>query len=714
MARFSDSRSVPALIALAAAAPAVAQERSASLEEIIVTAERQTESLQDVSVSVSAFDNATLERRQVTEILQVMNDVPNLVGNNNVGQSTATTFFIRGVGTTESIPTVDTTVGLYVDGVYIGRQGVNNFSLFDIARVEVLRGPQGTLYGRNSSGGAVKIVTRPPSDEPSAMAEVGYGEDDFLSVKGALNRQLGDGPVYFSANALIEQRDGVTDNPTLNDSVNDKDYVGARAALRWERSDTNEFTVIADYSRVDENGLYGANVLESSAPFASIANTPTGDLFSVVSDEDIDNEAVAWGLSLQGDWTLSDTMSLTSISAYRFTSQDYNLDISDRNPATYILSADTESTQFSQEFQLSGTLFDRGTWVSGLYFFNEQTDYLLTDDIRIAPFLVAVFDKDFDVDVTSYAGFGEIVYDLTDRARLIAGLRATYDKKDLDVRQTVGGAPGFDNATLRALGVDLDVHFTEVNPKIGLEFDVSDDVLVYGTYTQGFKSGGWQARVNDPAQFLNFDPEVVDSFEIGTKSTWLDGRLRLNASAFFTDYQNLFNSVPGAGGTFLVATADAEITGLEIEATWRANSYLDFFGSFGFLDAEYKDLSAALQATLGDELQRTPDSNSKVGLSFDYPLAGGRSLAINASYAYITDYFVNPQNTAASKTGDFGLLDIAVGLGFADDRYQVSLACRNCTDEEYFDSILDFASFGFTTVYTGPPRLLRAGFRVNF
>ena len=173
-------------------AGSVAQELAPPiLDNIIVTTERRAESLQDVAVSVSAFDENTLERRQVTEILQVMTDVPNLVGNNNVGQSTATTFFIRGVGSTESIPTVDTTVGLYVDGVYIGRQGVNNFTLFDIDRVEVLRGPQGTLYGRNSSGGAVKIITKKPSDEQAGRIELSYGEDDFFSVKGAYKHTAG-------------------------------------------------------------------------------------------------------------------------------------------------------------------------------------------------------------------------------------------------------------------------------------------------------------------------------------------------------------------------------------------------------------------------------------------------------------------------------------------------------------------------------------------
>ncbi len=711
-----NKRTSAALLLCLAGAGAAAQDEGqrAALEEVIVTAERRSESLQDVSVSVSAFNEDMMERRQVTEILQVMNDVPNLVGNNNVGQSSATTFFIRGVGSTESIPTVDTTVGLYVDGVYIGRQGVNNFSLFDIDRVEVLRGPQGTLYGRNSSGGAVKIVTKQPGPELSRRIEFAYGEDDFLSARGSLNTQVGDGPLYFGGNFLVEQRDGVTENITLDRDVNDKDYMGGRASLRWEPSDSAKFTLIGDYSRVDENGLYGVNVLESDSAVPSIANTPTGDLFQIVSDEDIDNEAVAWGISLQGDWFLGNGVDLTSITAYRFTSQDYNLDISDRNPATYILSADTESTQFSQEFQLTGSLFDRGTWVAGLYYFNEQTDYLLTDDIRIAPFLVSVFDKDFDVDVESIAGFGEINYDLTDTLRLIAGVRVTNDRKKLDVAQTIGGAPGFDSASLSALGVDLDIDFTEVNPKVGLEFDVAEDVLLYGTYTQGFKSGGWQARVNNPQQFLNFEPEIVDSYEIGMKSTWLERRLRLNASIFYTDYQDLFNSVPGAGGTFLVATADAEITGLEIETTFRANQYLDLYGSFGFLDAEYKNLSTALQGTLGDELQRTPDLNAKVGASIDYPLANGRGLLFNVGYSYITEYFVNPQNTPASETGDFGLLDASIGLSFDDGKYEISLACRNCADEEYFDSILDFAGFGFSTVYTGPPRLVRASFRARF
>ena len=536
----------------------------------------------------------------------------------------------------------------------------------------------------------------------------------FSPSKGPINTPLADN-LFFSGNILVEQRDGTATNTTLNREVNNKDYIGWRGALRWIANDDLEFNLVGDYGRIDENGLYGSNVLNQESAIANLASTSTGDLFELVSDEVIDNEAKGWGISLTGDWAVSPEVSVKSITSYRFTSQDYNLDITDRNPATYILSADTESKQFSQEIQVSAPLFGIGEWVGGLYFFNETTDYFLTDDLRIAPVAVVLFDKDFDVDVTSYAAYGEATFDITDRLRLIAGVRLTHDDKSLDVQQFIGGAPvGFNNASLEALGVDLDVGFTEFTPKAGLEYDLGDDALVYATFTRGFKSGGWQARVNNPNQFKNFDPEIVDSYEIGFKSEFADNRLRINGSAFYTDYSNLFNSVPGEGGTFLVATADADIYGIELETTFRLNSYLDLYGSLGWLDGSYKNLSAALDATLGDELQRTPDLNMKIGASLDYPLSDGMGLLANIGYSYITEYFVNPQNTPASLTGDFGLLDASIGLTFDDGMYEVSLSCRNCADKEYFDSILDFAGFGFSTVYAGPPRLLRGTVKARF
>ncbi|TQV86197.1 TonB-dependent receptor [Exilibacterium tricleocarpae] len=682
------------------AAIAANAERSAVLEEITVTAQRREQSLQSVPIAVTALSADNIERRQIVDAKQVVFNVPNLTGNSNVGQQTATTFFLRGVGTTESLATVDTTVAVYVDDVYVARQGVNNFNLFDIERIEVLRGPQGTLYGRNATGGAVKIINKQPSAETELNLDAAYRNFDRYRIKVAGNTALLEDRLFFRGAVLTEQGDGYTKNVTLNKEVNDLDYQGARGALRYVFSDAADITFSADWSRDRQNGLYGSDIGNVSRP-------STDDLFRVLSGEDIDNTAETYGASISFDWSINNTWNFAAITGSRKTSQKYNLDISDQPVPIFQLSTDTESTQYSQEFKFSGQVNERTNITAGTYFFYEQSDVFLQDDFappRDGPRQpVLISDRFYDVTTESYALYAQVDYGLTGNLTAIIGGRYTVDEKSIETNQIINGAQGFNDATLEEQGVDLNPDFDEFTPKLGLDYVFNDNLNAYVSYTRGFRSGGWQARVNNAAQFLNFPAEIVDSLEAGTKATLFGGKMVWNLAAFMTDYSDLFNSVPGADNTFLVATADAEIIGLESELTYRATAWLDVFANLGILETQYEDLTPAVDAQLGEELQRAPALQAKVGFSVDYPLRGG-DLLINADAFYTDDYYTNPQNGPFAETGGFALINASLGYRFGGGKYTVSVNCRNCFDKEYFDSILSFPASGFVMVYPGAPR----------
>ena len=701
-ARIPSALSLGAIIVAGAHQPTVlAQSDQLMLEEIIVTAERREGSLQDVPLAVSAFDANEIERRQSFNVKDVVNNVPNLVGVNNVGQGTATTVFLRGVGTTESIVTVDTAMGFYLDDVYIARQGVNNFSLYDVERVEVLRGPQGTLYGRNTNAGAINVITTKPQNENSFSGEASFGEFDRFNVKGMANVVLKEDSLFLRFNALSQTGDGYVDNAILGKEVNDMDFWGWRAGLRWLPTDRLELILTADDSKSDQNGVYALNVL----------NGIPDDLFQSSSVTDIFNISETDGVALTVNWDVSDNLKFQSITSSRNTFQKWDLDLSDSPIPIFELFTINDSEQFSQEFKISGSAInDRLQYSAGVFYFDEDS-YSFIGDRFFSGNLLA---RDYDVDVESLAVYFDGTFDLTEKLSLVLGGRYTRDEKSIDIEAAVGVPPGFvmqggtptwNSDTLRALGTPTELDFNDFTPKIGLKYSFSDDVDGYITFTEGYRAGGWAARTNNPAQVLPFDPEVIDSLAVGVKASLMDGRARLNSEYFYYDYQDLFNTATDPDtGNFAVFTNDAKVQGLEIEGTIRVTQNLDLFGFVAFSDGEYKDVDPVIAASLGDKLQRLPESSFKVGLTNVWPLAGGSSIRLNADYQYTEDHFTDPPNTDLGRSGDIGLVSASLGWESADERYSISISCRNCTDDEYNTATLAFAPFGFVSIYPGEPR----------
>jgi iron complex outermembrane receptor protein len=300
---------------------------------------------------------------------------------------------------------------------------------------------------------------------------------------------------------------------------------------------------------------------------------------------------------------------------------------------------------------------------------------------------------------------------VTDKLSLIFGGRYTEDDKSLDMVVTSGATPGFENndgtliwdtSTLAALGIPTELEFEEFIPRLGVEYRFTDDILGYLTYTEGYKSGGWGARTSNPAEITPFDPEFVNSFALGLKTMLLNGQLRLNSEAFFYDYENLFNTGTGAMGNFLVATNDAEVYGLEIEATARITDAFDVFGYIAWMDGEYQGVDPNAPF-VGGELQRLPEFSTKLGGTYNWELPGGR-IRLTADYSFQEDHFTNLQNTEVARSGDISLVNAVLGYETDDGRFGIALSCRNCADNEYVVQSLDFAGTGFITLYPGEPR----------
>jgi iron complex outermembrane receptor protein len=704
------------------AVPTVASAQQAAegtprLQEIIVTSERRESNVQDVPAAVSAFDPIELERRQVFNALDVMSNVPNLAVSNNPGQATSTTVFLRGIGSTESIVTLDTAIGFYLDDVYFARQGVNNLSMFDVERVEVLRGPQGTLYGRNTSGGAIRVMTKKPSEEFEAKAELMAGEYSSWSAKGSVNVPFTD-KFFGRFNALVEQGDGYTKNVILNRDVNDRDNYGGRAAFRWLAADSVTVDLNYDYYRAETNGVYGFDI-------AGIVRPTAKNYFISSSGDETFSIGKTNGGALTVVWDINDTLELTSITAMRNIYQKWALDFTDQVVPIFKLWTINDTDQLTQEFRLSGSARDgRLKYVAGLYYYDETSYSFIGDQINLWPapgvrVPLPFFRRYYDVDVKSYAAFAEASYDLTDKFTFTLGGRYTRDEKSLRIDQYIGGEygftppggiPGYNTASLEAAGIPMDLNDDDFSIKVGGQYRFTDDIMGYLNYSQGYKSGGWSARTNNPAEFVVFDPEYVDSYEAGLRTTMFDGRARLNYTAYYYDYTDFFATATGQDGNFIVATNDAEFYGFEFEGTARLTERLDAFTAIGWQDGKYKKQDE----TVGDEPQRLPAWTFKVGATYTIPVLDDDNLKFTVDYNFVEDYFTNLQNSELGRSGNVEIWNAVASYGIDNGKYEIFASCTNCFDNQYIAQSFDFAGIGFVQTYPGAPRWWMLGVRANW
>ena len=707
------------VLAAALAAPVLAQETRApadgesivGVEEVVVTARRRSERLQDVPVAVTAVGGDALAAMQASDIGDLQSAVPNLTL--HVGDASNAVVYIRGVGQVDSLAFADPGVGVYVDDVYLGRAQGAFLSVYDVDRIEVLRGPQGTLYGRNTIGGAVKFVSSPLKPELTARAEASVGDYDLVEFRGAIGGALIGDTLLAKAAVSLSRREGYSENANLNGlSDGDKDQVAGRLAFAYRPSADFVMRLNLDASR--DRPRTSRTPARATSVFGAFPAT-TSDPFRVDADFNDRNDLDTRGVSLSADWNVSDKVTLKSITAYRTMDYDAHLDL-DATPLPFFgVYDDEEQSQFSQEFQ-AAYAGERLNLVGGLFYFDEKDT---TFSGLFGP-AISLVTAELNVQHNkSWAAYGQGTYKLTDRLGLTAGLRYTYEEKSF--RRTQDLIPGATRvpqrgaAGVRLAGIDTSGDWSSLSPKLGLDYKISDDVLAYVSASRGFKSGGFDGRAASAAAAAPYDPETAWSYEVGLKSTLFDRRLVANVAAFWNDYTDLqlssftANATGGFQALFTNAGA-ATIRGIEVELTARPVEPLTINAALGYLDGQYDEHIGPGGVDISDKrkLVNAPEWSGRLGGSYAFDLGdyGTLTLGADASYRSKTYPTVSSSEVVAQK--GYTLLDAYARWEEAQGRYYAELGGKNLTDERYVEHAFDLSdSLGYQLAYYGAPRTVR-------
>lgn len=696
-----------AVIAAAVPTAALAQSgeqparEGGTLEEVIVTAERREGSLQEVPIAVSAISTEALEKLQVTEARNLERYVPSLRMSNNVTSPTNLSPSLRGsLQQDASLVVAESPFGIYVDDVYVGRLNGNNVTLSDIERVEVLRGPQGTLYGRNTLAGAIKFVTRDPGAESWFRASVGGGNWGQYLGSVSIGGSLGENWAASFA-GQVTHKDGQYTNVTTGRERGEEESRAVRVKLRYTGSETFDAVFAFSYSdsendavqllpgstpadpmgqrqyTSDEVVLTLGNCCVSTPdqvyPPGLISNQPRGDTEQLIASANL-----SWDLGFA---------KLRSITGYVKTDDYFSTDF---GGVGFLLGASTpRAEQWSQEFQIAGQAFnDRMNYLAGIYLLNETGDQDFGWFFRP---LGGVSTSQIDAETDSFSVFGQFDYALSDAVKLTAGGRWVKDKKDFQLDFQYRFAP------IPAEQVIRSAEFTEFTPKLGLDWKVdagwADSLLLYGSVARGFKSGGFNGIniFNANIARIVYEPESNYTYELGTKMDLLGRTLRLNAALFFADVSDIvMNSTEVVNGqvSFPVNNqADAEIKGLELETTWAPTDNLTLFANLALLDGKYRNIkpgSAADQAPTLYQVEATPPQlpDYTIAFGFDYgvdvALAGGSRVVFGADM-YRTDDYVTAATNDFVVTA-YNRINAFVGLDIGDE-WSIRLQAKNLADD---------------------------------
>ncbi|KCZ93470.1 TonB-dependent receptor [Hyphomonas johnsonii] len=671
-------------LALAASMPGIAQEQdedTARLGTITVTAERRAESIQSVPIAVTALDAAALDARQIAEVQSLKSIVPNIVIEDAPGSGTSVKLFLRGVGTDNPVFSGDGAVGVYIDDVFIARALGANFDLYDVDRVEVLRGPQGTLYGRNSSGGALKIQTADPvMNETLVKAEVAAGNIGQIEAKAAFNLPVVEDKLAARVSLFSSSHDPIQENILDGSGAFDKSTQGGRAKLLWTASPDVRVVLAADFVRERSLPGEGVSFRDEDLNFDGIVDySYDGSLYTYYSGlsnpyQSVDNS----GLTAHVDWDLSGGMKFTSISAYRELDFGVRADSDGTVAARFEPNQRLENQTFSQEFNLSGG-GDRFNWLGGLYYFQEQNDFLW--DLTVFGNLGSPQNFQlFDQSTEAWAVFGQATFDVTDKLSVTGGLRYTEETKDFHAdgfdKTGPAVAEGGTPTGTPAFTFDDSKDFGNTSYRASADYAFTENILGYVSYSTGYRSGGFNGGARTLAQVAAppFDDETVDTAEIGMKSDWANGRLRFNATYFSSDFKNL-QEASLQGGGFATLNSDAEISGFEIEASALLTD--DFRVGFqgGTLDSEIKQN--------GNRAKYTPEFAYSVTADYNRSLANGGEFFASASAAHEDTYFPGIDNDPVREVPAHTIVDARIGYKLPGGQWEVELAGKNLFEEEY-------------------------------
>ncbi len=709
------------------------------LDEVIVTARKKAEVLQTTPVAVTAFSGAMLESLSASQLSSIGEFTPNMEFNVGEGGSASqANIYIRGIGQSDFLISSDPGVGIYVDGIYYARTLGGVLDLLDVERIEVLRGPQGTLFGRNTIGGAINIVTQRPGPETEGLVDITVGQFNRLDVAASAQSTVIEDKLFFRVSGTSNNRDGYGERLTDGVKTGDIDSSSGKLSLLWQASDAVEVLATVDGTRKREEALPTSLVrVEPGVSILALYNTLIAGPSGLPIDENIIldnpfesyasaqsvNDLDVWGAGITIDWKINDILSAKSITGYRELDVAFSFDM-DSSPYPYADSYRVSSQkQFSQEFQLAGE-HDRLSWVGGLYYFYEKGQENISQDVFGGLYDLIGLDNSIrsqtDIQARSYAIFGQAVYSLTNSVRFTIGGRYNYDKKNTTLfgQRPYSGVITLDNVT-------REDSWGAFSPKVGLDYQVNDDIMIYANVARGFKSGGFNGRAGDGAALQAYGPEYVWSYETGVKSRWLDDRLEINITGFYNDYKDiqLLSAMPDPsnpdGADLIIAVdnaGEATTQGFEVEVQARPVSALNIFGGLGYTKAKFEKINPGVTAVnLNSKFVDTPEWNIFGGLQYELVFGNAGSLVLNADASYKSGLYRDVSNSPELYQNGYALVNARMTYIAPSANWEIAIFGTNLTDKRYIHKGVGLAnSIGFTTANFGRPREWGAKVRYHF
>lgn len=707
------------------------------LEEVVVTAQKRVESLQDVPISVSAMSGDQMDKLGINGIQDIAARTPGLKFGNYSDIKLSPTA-LRGISTIDATSAgKDPAIGYYLDEVFLGVGASASLEFFDIERIEVLRGPQGTLFGRNSVGGLINITTRKPTDVFEGNFSVDVGDYNLLHTKGSVNVPVIDNELSARLSVSYRERDGYTDNGFLGIDGDDAKSANYRGVVSYTPTDTSEYVFRVDYRDIKQHPKLYETLSYDPASLILLAgqgdlpgfgqiqlNTDPDDRV-VFSDIKSLEELEGWGVSLNSSVGLSgaDFVSVTSYREHDY----YNVGDTDMSPLDILTDGDPESVwRFSQEFRLSSNTGQSLSWIAGLYYFRQHTEneafVTVGDDLSV----LVVGDtslgglktgSDAVMDLSSYAIFGSATYDVSEQLSLTLGGRYTFEEKELDYSQ-------FDPIELLGGTASLIAKddWSEFTPSVSARYFASEDIMAYATISKGYKSGGYNDSLGE-ATGISFDPEFLWNYEIGFKSTLLAGRMVINGAVFYMEWDDIQIQADDPNtAVFDPRTSNAGSAvsqGVELEFKYRPSEALTLGVAGTVLDAEFNEgtlpTGPGEPAQVLSKMERAPEYNLNVTADYTLPIGEWGSLTFTGEVLTQGDMYLTLDNSDEGKVNSFSVLNGQIMLTSKDYAWSLTLWGRNLTDKTYKERLFDLSSLEFVgqkLVSYAAPRTY--GLRLNY
>lgn len=785
-----------------------------SLEEVVVTAQRRSENQQDVPIAISTISGDELQAKGLTDVSSIGGITPNATIKNTAsfgGSSSILVSYIRGIGQNDFAFNLEPGVGVYIDGVYLARNIGANVDLLDIQNIEVLKGPQGTLFGRNTIGGALNIVTRDPGNEFMAKGEVTVGSDNRREFRGIMDIPLVDNELSLGVAISKKDRDGYQkripytgdtgNNPILSglgfpspvytntdearrfplvdgakfgSESGDQDSLTSRFKLVWTPNDDLTAKLSGDYQkvdqaaapfslvRVDQEAYVGAYNTCLAGPAAAagfdavvgptIGAAPTGmtDLCSQVRgnpaspagtapslfDEALqhlpyDNRYVlddpdksyasganfdqveAWGVALDLDYALTDGMSVRSITAYRELDSAFGVDVGGAPFSALAPTFEDDEEQFSQEFHLSGVTWDdKWNYLIGAYYFHEEGTH--DDGVPFTGGLLQVWSTPNEYETDAYAIFMHNNIELTERWGVTFGVRYTEEDKKFTGSQrdengftaALFGVPSFaytnnDIYQLYPL-VENQQDFEDVSYRVGAEYRLDPNIMIYGSFATGYKGGGWTTRLLAPElDAPTFDPEEAETIELGVKSELLDGRVRLNAAIFQTSYDDIQLTFVDGPSPVTANGGDGTINGLEVELQAVLSDFWLAEVNVGYLDAEYDSINPGVILRGDEDFVNTPEWKVHIGTSYVLDTSVGEFTS-RIDWMFQTEVYNDEANTPILRTPSYSITNFSIAYAMPDSEWEVVAGVTNMFDKRIIQSGFSNAEAIYSATYNRP------------